>query len=54
MSEMIEMYNYCCDMRDDYKAAAISTGAEEDRANYYMYKTLAKAYEREIEVMSRE
>ena len=51
MSELIEMYNYCCTMRDDYAAAP---DTEENTANARMCDLLAKTYEKEIEVMANE
>jgi len=47
MSEMIKMYNYVCEMRDENAAQA----TEQQRAAYYMYALLARAYAREIEAM---
>ena len=51
MSEMIQMYDYCCKMRDTYEAAP---DTEENTANAMMCDILARTYEREIEVMANE
>jgi len=48
MSEMIKMYNYVCEMRDENAAQA----TEQQKAAYYMYALLARAYAREIEAMA--
>lgn len=47
MSEMINMYIYTCEMRDENAAQA----TEQQKAAYYMYALLARAYAREIEAM---
>ena len=48
MSELIDMYVYCCETRDAYAAAPPS---EENIANAMMCDILARAYASEIEVM---
>lgn len=49
MSELIQMYNYCCEQRDAYEAAP---DTEENTANARMCDILAKTYKKEIEVMA--
>lgn len=47
MNELINMYIYTCEMRDE-NAAQLT---EQQKAAYYMYALLARAYAREIEAM---
>ena len=48
MQELIKMYIYVTEQRDENAARE----TEEQRAAYYMYSLLARAYAREIEALA--
>ena len=50
MSEIIQMFCYCADQRDNY----VSENKEEQKATRLMFDILARAYAREVLIMSPE